>query len=63
MIMQTVINKETKKVLRYGYCDFEHDGSFDSENEEIIEKEWIFEKELQEVDYYWDAENEIFYEE
>lgn len=33
-----VLDKVTKEVLRYGYADFENDGTFDGANEEIITK-------------------------
>jgi len=32
-----VIEKATGDLLRAGFCDFEHDGSFDSDLEEIRE--------------------------
>lgn len=34
---ETVIDKTSKEVKRYGYCDFLNDGSFDSDTEEIID--------------------------
>lgn len=31
-----VLNKTTKQVLRWGFCDFANDGKFNSITEEII---------------------------
>ena len=62
MIKQVVINKTTKKVLRWGYCDFTNDGSFDSVTEEVIEKDFIFDPPLYDMftdvttEWYWDGE-------
>ena len=42
MIQKVVIDKNTKIVKRWGYCDFENDGSFDPDTEEIIEKNFDF---------------------
>lgn len=55
MIMQNVIDKTSKIVKRYGYCDFENDGSFDSENEEIIEYEFTFYPPIDQQDWYWNG--------
>ena len=42
MTQQNVIRKSDKILLRFGYCDFEHDGAFDSDTEEIIELNFVF---------------------
>ena len=39
MIKQFVIDSTSKKVKRWGYCDFSADGSFDAATEQVIEKE------------------------
>ncbi len=56
-ILQVVIDKTSKKVLRFGFCDFENDGSFDNGNETIIKKYKVFEFEIYEKDWFWDGEN------
>lgn len=40
---QVVIDSTTKEVKRYGRCDFENDGSFDPETEELIGSDFLFE--------------------
>ena len=50
---QFVIDKTTKKVLRFGFCDFANDGSFTSGTEEIIENNGILLPPLEEQDWYW----------
>lgn len=59
MIRQVVIDKVSKQVKRHGFCNFENDGSFNSETEEIIEKDFIFNPDIDEQDWYW---NEGIYE-
>ena len=62
MIKQVVINKTTKKVLRWGYCDFTNDGMLDPDTEEVIEKDFIFDPPLSDMytgvttEWYWDGE-------
>lgn len=54
--MRVVIDKKTKKVLRYGYCDFESDGSFDAANEEIVEPgTFVFDPPIDVQDWVWDG--------
>ena len=42
MIQKVVINKKSKIRKRSGYSDFQNDGSFNSSEEEIVEKEFDF---------------------
>jgi hypothetical protein len=66
MNKQIVIDKETKKVLRFGHCDFENDGSFDSDTEQIIEQNFRFSPGLynfetgETTDWFYDEENDTF---
>jgi len=60
MQMQVVLQKSDNKVLRFGYCDFENDGSFDSENEKIIEK--YCECDLLAGDFFYNEETGEFYQ-
>jgi len=66
MVKQIVIDKETKQVLRFGYCDFENDGSFDSNTEQIIEQNFRFSPGLynfetgETTDWFYDEENDTF---
>lgn len=61
MIKQIVIDKITKEVKRWGYCDFSNDGSFDEFTEEIIEKDFLFLSEYSDIIWYYDTEEDIFY--
>jgi hypothetical protein len=55
-ILQCVINKTTKKVKRFGFCDFWNDGKFDSGTEEIVEQNFIFNSlPLAYQDWYWNG--------
>ena len=54
MIKQIVIDKTTKNVKRWGYCDFQNDGTFNSDTEQIIEKEFIFNPDIDEQDWQYD---------
>jgi len=60
MIRQVVIRKNDNKVLRHGFCDFENDGSFNSEIEEIIEKDFTFNPDIDDQGWYWHPELETF---
>ena len=66
MNKQIVIDKTSKKVLRFGCCDFENDGSFDSDTEQIIEQNFRFSPGLYNfatdamTDWYYDEENDTF---
>ena len=42
-------------VLRYGYCDFENDGTFDAVSQKVIAKEFTFNPEITTQDWYWDG--------
>jgi len=55
MIKQIVIDKTTKNVKRWGYCDFQNDGTFNSDTEQIIEKEFIFNPDIDEQDWQYDS--------
>lgn len=57
MTRQNVINKTTKQVLRFGFCDFQNDGSFDAVNESVI----ISNKPVA-LDWYWHEETLDFKE-
>jgi hypothetical protein len=58
---QVVIDKTTKDVKRFGYCDFENDGSFDSETEEIIEHYFVFDpRPSATVTWRWNSSLETF---
>ena len=59
---QNVIDKITKIVKRWGYCDFENDGSFDSDTEEIIVMEFVFDPDIDVIDWEYDTETETFVE-
>jgi hypothetical protein len=54
---QVVISITSQKVLRWGYCDFEHDGTFDPVTEEILEND--FELDVN-YEWTWDSVQEIF---
>lgn len=60
MIQKNVIHKTTKKVLRFGFTDFENDGSFDSINEEIIEKYFTFKPSLRYQDWFYNSATNDF---
>jgi len=60
---QNVIDKTTKVVKRWGFCDFENDGSFDSNTEEIIEMAFLFDPDIDEMTWLWDSGLETFVEE
>lgn len=55
MIRKEVIDKVSKRVKRHGFCDFENDGTFDSETEEIIEKDFDFVPNINIQDWYWNG--------
>jgi hypothetical protein len=55
MIQQNVIDMVSKKVKRYGHCNFRDDGSFDEVNEDIIEMEWVFSPDISERNWYWNG--------
>lgn len=58
---RVVIDKTTKDVKRYGYCDFENDGSFDSGTEEIVEHYFVFDPRPSDtVTWRWNATLETF---
>lgn len=59
MILNTVINKDTKRVKRWGYCDFTASPEFNPETEEVIEKEFLFDGE-KELIWYWIPAEETF---
>jgi len=58
---QYVVDKTTKKLKRYGNCDFENDGSFNSGTEEIVDLPndgFFIDKthpDMDEQDYYWNG--------
>lgn len=60
-IKQVVIDKTNNQVLRWGYCDFENDGSFDGSNEEIIENDFNFQPDIDQQDWFWDDVGQTFY--
>ena len=47
-------------VERFGYCDFENDGSFDADNEQIIEREFIFDPDIRSEDWEYDSATDTF---
>ena len=55
MTMESVIDKTSKKVKRYGYCDFANDGSFNPTTEEIISKDFFFAPDIDQQDWYWNG--------
>ena len=59
-ILQIVIRKSDNQVLRIGHCDFANDGTFNSETEEIIEKDFIFYPDLVTKIWEYDDEEETF---
>lgn len=52
---QNVIDINTKKLLRFGYCNFQKDGSYNPETEEIILRERQFPG-FPETEYFYDPE-------
>jgi len=50
-----VIDKITKKVKRWGYCDFGSDGQLDLNTEELIEIDNGVEMDTDEKDWYWNS--------
>ena len=52
-----VINQTTKRLLRYGYSDFEHDGQFDGSTEEIITDPQDRSPNIEDGTFYWDGTN------
>ena len=58
MQKQFVIDKITKQVLRYGFCDFTNDGNFLSEIEEIVESNAVLEGD--ETPWYWNSATQEF---
>lgn len=60
---ENVIDKTTKVVKRWGFCDFENDGSFDPDNEEIITKRFIFDPDIDAATWLWNPTTETFEEE
>lgn len=54
---QVVIEKTTGKVLRWGYCDFASEDIFNAEAEEIINTDFVFSPDIDEVAWYWDGES------
>ena len=59
---QNVIDKTTKVVKRWGFCDFENDGSFDADTEEIIEKAFVFDPEIDEAEWIYVVATDTFEE-
>jgi hypothetical protein len=60
-IMQFVIDKTSKELLRFGNCDFANDGQFNSGTEEIIEKDFNFDETFSpEVTYYYNSSTQEF---
>lgn len=60
MIRQEVIDKTTKVVKRHGFCDFANDGQFDPDTEQIIEKDFDFDPDIDDVTWTWNATTETF---
>ena len=60
MAIQYVIDKITGKILRWGYCDFERDGSLNTLTEEVLtnEKEIHPEKNTDKEAQYYDKESQ-----
>jgi Zn finger protein HypA/HybF involved in hydrogenase expression len=57
---KNVIDKTSKIVKRHGYCDFQNDGQFDSQTEEIVEKEFDFDEPTRETVWTWNSTTETF---
>lgn len=55
-----VIDKTTKQVKRFGFCDFLNDDVFDGLTEEIIENESILDPPIDETVWYWNGETSQF---
>lgn len=53
--MQFVIDQTTKKLKRYGACDFANDGSFDTATEQIIESDVVLTAPLEDQAWFWNA--------
>jgi hypothetical protein len=47
-------------VLRYGFCDFENDGSYNAANEQIIESAFVFSPPARVQDWKYDSEEDTF---
>lgn len=59
--MNIVIDKITKVVLRWGYCDFFNDGSFNFETEDIIVSDILpFISSTDEYNYKYNPETQLF---
>jgi hypothetical protein len=57
---QVVIANSTQYVLRHGYCDFENDGSFDSETETILTTPVVFDPPISRQTWAWVSEASTF---
>ncbi len=57
-----VINKETKKLLRCGFVDFESESTFDGEVEQSVYRCCILPIRIEEQDWYWNEGTEEFQE-
>jgi len=62
MIQQNVIDKTTGIVKRWGFCDFEHDGTFDADTEDIITMRFVFDPPIDEQAWEYVEELETFVE-
>lgn len=63
MALKVVIDKITKRVKRFGYCDFASLPNFDSSAEEVIEKDFLFDPPLLEKVWKYNTTSLTFEEE
>lgn len=60
MTQKIVIDKTTKRVKRYGFCNFENDAQFDPNTEEIIVSDFFFDELPSKVVWIWNGGTETF---
>jgi len=58
--MNVVIDKDTNQVKRFGNVDFENDGQFDSETEEMLTTDFMFDESVHEREWFWNETTETF---
>ena len=55
-IQQVVIDSSTNIAKRAGFCDMENDGSFNSDTETMVEKNFAFNPSIDSVEWIWDGD-------
>jgi hypothetical protein len=59
---RVVIANDTQYVLRYGYCDFANDGSYNSETETILTTPVVFDPPISRQTWAWVSAAQTFVE-